>query len=57
MTVAAAREAFAEAVRDRLGTQGISVLVTLRGAAKERIRFAVNHYWDMRAGRLPKRAD
>ena len=24
--------------------------------AKERIRFAVNHYWDMRAGRLPKRA-
>lgn len=26
-------------------------------AAKERIRFAVNHYWDMRAGRLPKRAD
>ena len=28
-----------------------------RQAAKERIRFAVNHYWDMRAGRLPKRAD
>jgi inorganic pyrophosphatase len=23
--------------------------------AKERIRFAINHYWDMRAGRLPKR--
>ena len=22
--------------------------------AKERIRFAINHYWDMRAGRLPK---
>jgi inorganic pyrophosphatase len=25
--------------------------------AKERIQFAVNHYWDMRAGRLPKRND
>jgi len=24
--------------------------------AKERIRYAINHYWDMRAGRLPKRA-
>ncbi len=23
--------------------------------AKERIRYAINHYWDMRAGRLPKR--
>ncbi len=23
--------------------------------AKERILFAVNHYWDMRAGRLPKK--
>jgi inorganic pyrophosphatase len=23
--------------------------------AKERIGYAVNHYWDMRAGRLPKR--
>ena len=33
-----AREAFAEAVRKRLGDQGIAVLVTLRGAAKERIR-------------------
>ena len=24
--------------------------------ARERIAFAVNHYWDMRAGRLPKHA-
>ena len=24
--------------------------------AKERIHYAINHYWDMRAGRLPKRA-
>ena len=23
--------------------------------AKDRIRYAINHYWDMRAGRLPKR--
>ena len=24
-------------------------------AALDRVRYAINHYWDMRAGRLPKR--
>ena len=48
--------AFLEDMRHRLNDENCCLAYRWESGdiARERIRYAINHYWDMRAGRLPK---